>query len=284
MNKESKKQKAIELFRSGLSFGKISDQIGEPKTTVYRWIGQIKKENRKIGRSSGTIGTSSGTTGTPIGTGIGTDNGKNDTNPGTNLPKEQVAGTTDPKKRNEYYLESDSPKEFEFLKAKLDHEFQMAKLSFEKEQYQDKKKADADAKEMERLKQDLIKAKKDNEELQSKRNYSQQKVIVELPQSYVSLLANIMKQYLNYDDQECSIEFIESLYEQVRGLESEIKDWAISNDFNLEDGDTLDIIKKIISDIQETINYFEEEDADILHISFNKAWKAEMEDWIESIN
>lgn len=276
MDKEINKQKALELFRSGISYGKISKQIGEAKSTIHRWIKQSEEEN-------GSIETSDGTAGTPSGTGFTAVNDKNGTNSGTIDSKKPTTGTMYPKKRNEQPQISDNPKEFEFLKAKLDHEYQMAKLSFEKEQYRDMKKADVDAKEMERLKQDLIKAKKDNEELLSKQNYSQQKVTVKLPQSYVSLLANLMKKYLKYDEEECSIEFIESLDDQVRDLKSKIADWANDNNYNLDGEDTMNTIEKIISDIQETINYFEEEEADILHISFNKVWKAEMEDWLESV-
>ena len=276
MNKESKKQKALELFRSGISYGEISRQIGEAKSTIHRWIKEFKKENR-------TIETPGGTAGTPSGTGFAVDHEENGTNSGTTVPKTAFSGTTGPKKRNEHSPISDNPNEFEFLKAKLDHEYQMAKLSFEKEQYRDKKKAEADVKEMERLKQDLKKAIKNNEELQHKQNNGQHQIVIEIPQSYISELANLLRQYLNYDEEECSIVFIESLDGQVRGLESKIVDWANDNNYNLDGESTMNIIEKIISDIQETINYFEEEEADILQISFNKAWKTEMEDWLDTI-
>jgi hypothetical protein len=45
MDKLAKKQKAMELFQNGLSYGKIADQLGEPKTTVHRWINSLERSD-----------------------------------------------------------------------------------------------------------------------------------------------------------------------------------------------------------------------------------------------
>ena len=92
MDKTILKQKALELFRAGHSYGEIEKQIGIPKSTVYRWIKEYEEEN--------------GMNGTPYGTGFGTDNEENETDFKTILQEETHAGTLVPQNRNEFVLDS----------------------------------------------------------------------------------------------------------------------------------------------------------------------------------
>ncbi len=86
-------QKAINLRRSGHSYGAIAKQLGEAKTTVHRWIKEQKNE--------------SGTHGMPVGTGFRTESKKNGTDSGTNSPLQNESGTAIPQKRNDAAKKSD---------------------------------------------------------------------------------------------------------------------------------------------------------------------------------
>ena len=44
MKKTFQKQKALELFRTGNTYGAIAKQIDEAKSTVYRWINEEKEK------------------------------------------------------------------------------------------------------------------------------------------------------------------------------------------------------------------------------------------------
>jgi len=134
------------------------------------------------------------------------------------------------------------------------------------------------------LRQELVDSNNKIEELQDEKEEDQSPLTSNIPQSFISRLVDLLKQYINYDDKYCSLEFLEALDEKVRDLQMEIDDWTNDNDVDLLELEIKDIFETFISDLEETISIFEEKEIDVLTLTFDESWKADMQDWLESVS
>lgn len=264
MEKSIQKQKAIDLYRSGYSFGAIAKQIGEAKSSVYRWINEDKEDN--------------GTPETPVGTGFGTDLERNE----TDLHEELQNGPIDSRNWNDFETESTKLSEVEKRKAELQHEYRMEQLKFQQEQYRDKKRESQLAKEeMARWRQKINEIGTKTESLQNEKVETNEQIPLLIPVKFISRLGDLLKQYLHYDDNDCSLESLELIEEKVNDLYAEIIDWAKDYDFTIENDEINTIFYSFISDLDETLDNFATEEADVLSLTFDKSWKTDMQDWLE---
>lgn len=104
-----------------------------------------------------------------------------------------------------------------------------------------------------------------------------------IPGMFLSRLSDLLRQYLDYDDKDCSLEFIEGIDEKVNGLYFEIDDWADEHDFDFDNDDTKIIIDSILSDLEESLEAFSVEESAILTLAFDESWKADMLDWLDLV-
>lgn len=267
MEKYIQKQQALELYRTGYSYGAIAKQIGEAKSTVYRWVNEDKE--------------SSGTAETPAGTGFGTDLERNETINETNSQNETVIESNSPRNSNEVMSERTKLSEVEIRKAELQHEYRMEELKFQQEQYRDKRNAQREAEETEQWRQQIEINRTNNESLLNEKVETNEQIPLLIPVKFISRLGKLLKQYLSFDDIDCSLELLEVLEEKVNNLYFEINDWADEHDFDFKNDDSKIIIDNFITDLEESLENFAREEAETLTLTFDESWKRDVRDWLE---
>ena len=136
---------------------------------------------------------------------------------------------------------------------------------------------------MARWRQEIKDIRTKAEGLQNEKVETNDQQTLLMPVKYISRLGDLLKQYLNCDDEDCSLEFLEVIEEKVNDLNIEINDWADEHDFDFENDDSKIIIDSFISDLEESLENFADEEAEVLTLSFDESWKEDMQDWLEMI-
>ena len=277
MDKNATKKKAMELFQLGHSYGEIAKELGEAKSTVHRWINDPNIEN-----------DTDGTLGTPIGTGLEqseTDFHVNRTEYPANVP----IGTATIARRDDINdIKADLTK-VELRKVELEHEYRMAQLKFQEQQYCDKMKLQSESKETERLRNEMDEIVQEIDILHQMHIENQNREVEipqeqkELPKEYFIRLAKLLNEYLTFEDEPCSIEQIESIEAELDELMLEIDKWSKNNSVDLSHSDGFKLLKRFIKDVDQSLSCFYDEDETELILEFDKKWKRKVNGWLETI-
>lgn len=278
MEKSNQKQKALELFRAGHSYGEIAKQIGEAKSTVYRWI---KEEEENYGTSR-----------TPSGTGFGTDKERNETGFETSLHKEIHTGTLVPQNLNEFTLDSNKLAQVEMRKSELKHEFRMAELDFRQKQYMDERKLEQSEKDTEQLQSkletivtELTDLKNQNQELSQKmaeKNTSEEKEFDDksIPRDIYIKIKKIIKKYFSFDKNLGAEEELDKMHHNSQQIRLEIYHWAHKNKIHFSEIKDLSYFNELIHDIGDSLQSIEKV-SDEPYLVFDQTFKMKMKNWIK---
>jgi transposase-like protein len=279
MNKEEQKKQAQLLYENGYTFGEIAKKLGVPKSTVYRWV--IQNETAETADE------------TDYGTDIGTDwNEVKHNSDEITTEMEQSLQKDEAIFDNSETFGTDSMN-VEMEKIRLEHEYRMAYLEFEKKQYEDQKKLDEKAKREARLHSIFTKMNyvmsRTKQEMDAVFNAKLNPVAeniekkdaelkFELPSAIQLKAKEIFTKYLSFDQKETDAESIIKLLDQAENVRKRIIRFTGYKKTQLNSFELWSLINQLIADLKNCISDFE--DDEVLLIEIDEDWKDEVKAWI----
>ena len=289
MLNKTNKQKALELKKQGLTYQQIADEIGVSKTTVYYWI--LYSKDNKHDESE---------TPEPVNEQDSIKEVKRELSKLRNQISEIMTN------------DDNIPNLLELRKLELEHEYRMEELDNNRRENQSKivieelqkeyKKLDRNYKESQLILQELNEQNSELQEeifsLEEKNKKLFKKVTaleefldktaeevkgISLPELLTDRLRNLFDEYIDYNDEECDLETIELIKDQLMELGLEIKNWISSNGHNYKESDIRLIIERFKSDLEESISNFDEEDSDNLVLEFDNDWITEIQESLDEL-
>jgi len=273
MLKQDLKEKAIQLSDNGISYGKIAEQLGVGKTTVYNWINSTTEinEEKTVPERQTNVPNSF----------------KNDLN---------ELGDYKEELQNEYEIENDVSSLVALKKAEMDHELKMERIELERERMLFEQKQVAELKKTEQLALQLEKAKVELEQERKKMervniaiNQMEQKNKVqfnkidvnsskkkELDDNLQTVYTNQIKSYLELEGREVTIEKIDFVLGEVKLALKNIKHWIKETRGKITDYPEFSTLKQIKDSLIEMVYEFDDSGEDILVFDFDSEFELKL--------
>jgi chromosome segregation ATPase len=287
MDINSKKQKALELKSQGLSYQQIADEIGVSKTTAFYWA-TTPRENSAEDTNTELL-------------------------PGEDSLKEVKRELS--KLRNQLAEAMNNnenvPEMVELRRLELEHEYRMEELENTRQENLSETKVRELQERLDQLKSSFEQSQQKLQDLAGQNNALQSKIsflgatnrrledkianmeepiddspensAIFLSEIYIDRLKILFDEYLEFNNNVCDQESLESFYDQTTELQNEIEIWSMENDFNYAESVIKLFIDKFIMDIKEAISSFEENDDDELVLEIDSAWISKMKDQLDDL-
>ncbi len=279
MEKEKLKEKAIQLAGQNLSYGKIAEQLGVGKTTVYNWINSVP----------------------------GTESEKNVLGSGTTVPNAFENDLNDLKGlkeelQNEFGSDKDINALVEIKKAEFEHEYKMEQLEMERKTLLHQQKMEAESLKSEQLAIQLDETKlKIEHELQKTEQQDStinkleqnnsllslqlddiktQNQIMELDEELTTGFSQQVNNYLGLEGNEITLEEVDNTLEEVEETIAQFKQWVKNANGKKHDYPELAMLKKIRNSLSEMADEFEDSGEDELVFDISSDFKNELKELV----
>ena len=275
MKKNELKTEALKLFNKGLSYGKIAEQLGVGKTTVYNWIVNSDIPTQNVLQTKKFV-------------------------PNEILNEQNEL--EDIKKELQYDFGTDKDIEalVELRKAELEYQLKMETIEFEREKLLQAQKNESNSKKeelllkkineinskleaasqkSERIQSEMAKIKNENEALHSliqKKATGNMKI--DLDTGLQNDCSNNIREYLALEDEKIILQDVETVLENNEVLINAVAKWCKANKQKKSNYPALSSLKEIRKSLKEMIEDFDEDEDVELEFDFNSDFIAELKD------
>ncbi len=277
MKKNELKTEALKLFNKGLSYGKIAEQLGVGKTTVYYWV---------------------------VNSDIPTQNGQKTKKVVPNEIMNEQNELEDIKKELQYDFGTDKDIEalVELRKAELEYQLKMETIEFEREKLLQAQKNESNSKKeelllkkineinskleaasqkSERIQSEMAKIKNENEELTK---FFQKKaagnVKIELNTGLQNDCSDNIREYLALEDEKIILRDVETVLENNETLINAVAKWCKANNKKKSNYPELSFLKEIKKSLKEMTEDFEDDEDVELEFDFNSDFTKKLKDFL----